>query len=152
VARLRRARGHLPWNGVDRWLKAARTIWLATVTPDGLPHVMPLWFWWDGKAIYFITSRPTQKARNLSREPRVVLHLGDGDEVLIVEGRAELVTDRAEQWRVDGSWRRKYVDPYSGARASIFENPEDDLYRVRPDRVMTWSYGTVGTRTDFVRL
>ena len=69
-----------------------------------------------------------------------------------VEGRAELVTDQAVQALVDGSWRRKYVDPYSGARASIFENPEDDLYRVRPDRVMTWSYGTVGTRTDFVRL
>jgi PPOX class probable F420-dependent enzyme len=147
---VRRRRGHLPWSHVDRWLKAARTIWLSTVTPAGTPHVMPLWFWWDGGAIYFITARPTQKARNLRREARIVLHLGDGDEVLIVEGRAVVVAAPDERGRVDRAWRHKYVDPYSGARATIFDNPLDDLYRVAPERVMTWSYGVVGTRTDFV--
>lgn len=145
-----RTRGHLPWSHVDRWLRAARTIWLSTVRPSGEPHVMPLWFWWDGRAVFFITARPTQKARNLVVQPQVVLHLGDGDEVLIVDGRAEVVAGESERRRVDRAWQRKYVDPHTGAHASIFDNPNDDLYRVAPQRVITWSYGTVGSRTDFV--
>jgi hypothetical protein len=67
---------------------------IPTVKPDGSPHSMPLWFWSSGAAVYFITSRPTQKARNLRRQPRVVLRFGDGDEVLIVEGRADVVPIR----------------------------------------------------------
>ena len=38
----------------------------------------------------------------------------------------------------------KSIDPISGARASIFDNPLDDLYRVDVVRVVTWMYGTAG--------
>ena len=59
------------------------------------------------------------------------------------------MADQAEEDRVDEAYRRKYVDPYTGARATIFDNPEDDLYRLMPERVIAWSYGTVGTWTEW---
>jgi PPOX class probable F420-dependent enzyme len=143
-----RVAGHIPWRTVDLTLQATRSIWIATTRPDGRPHAMPLWFWWDGMAVYFITQRSTQKARNLAGQPWVVVHAGDGDDVVILEGRAEIVGDEDELLRVDAGYQAKYVDPGSGERATIF-NEGDDCYRVRAEHVMAWSYGTIGTRTDW---
>src|SRR5262249_15583010 len=112
--------GYIPWRKVDLPLRAQRSIWLATTRPGGRPHVMPVWFWWDGQRIYFVTQRGSQKARNMARQPAVVVHAGDGDDVIIVEGAVEIVTDPDEQRRVDAAYQDKYVDPHSGARATIF--------------------------------
>jgi nitroimidazol reductase NimA-like FMN-containing flavoprotein (pyridoxamine 5'-phosphate oxidase superfamily) len=115
--------------------------------------VAPVWYWWDGDnrpaKLYFITARSTQKARNLTGNDWVEAHLGDGDDVIMVRGRASVVTDGAEQERVDAAYRARYVDPHSGASASIHDNPEDDLYRLDAERVIAWSYGTVGTWTEW---
>ena len=140
--------GFIPWSKVDQPLRALRSIWLSTTRPDGRPHAMPLWFLWDGRSLYFVTGRSTQKARNLESQPWVVVHAGDGDDVIILEGRAERVSNDPELRRVDGAYGDKYIDPHSGARATIF-NAGDDLYRVTVEHVMTWEYGVVGTRTDW---
>jgi len=140
--------GHIPWSKVDLPLRALRSIWLCTTRRDGRPHAMPLWFWWDGRHVYFITARSTQKARNLAARPWAVVHAGDGDDVIILEGPVERVADDDVLRRVDRAYAEKYVDPHSGARATIF-NEGDDLYRVSVEHVMTWEYGVVGTRTDW---
>jgi PPOX class probable F420-dependent enzyme len=140
--------GHIPWRVIDLTLLATRSIWISTTRPDRRPHAMPVWFWWDGRDVHFITRRSTQKARNLGHEPWVIVHAGDGDDAVILEGRAEIVTDPKELVRIDAGYREKYVDPGSGATATIF-NEGDDCYRVRVEHVMAWLYGTIGTRTDW---
>jgi len=67
----------------------------------------------------------------------------------IVRGPAKVVADRTETDRVDAAYRAKYVDPRSGAQASVYDNPEDDVYRLEPERVITWSYGTMGNWTEW---
>jgi hypothetical protein len=145
-------RGHIPWATVDLTLRAGRSIWLATTRPDGRAMVAPVWYWWDGDAsatLYFITSRSTQKARNLASSDWVEAHLGDGDDVIMLRGRASVVRDPGERDRVDAAYGARYVDPHSGARASINDNPDDDLYRLDGERLIAWSYGTVGTWTEW---
>ena len=110
---------------------------------------MPVWYIWDGRNLYFISARRLQKSRNLAHQPWIVVHAGDGDDVIILEGRAQIVTDRQELERVDAAYREKYVDPGSGAQATIFE-PDADLYLVHVKRVMAWEYGTVANRTDWI--
>lgn len=143
-----RQRGHIPWNKIDHWLHAFRSIWVSTTRPDGRPHAVPVWFIWDGRSLYFISGRRLQKSRNLARQPWIVVHAGDGDDVIILEGTAEIVTNHPESERVDSAYRAKYVDPGSGAQATIFE-PEADLYRVNVKHIMAWEYGTVANRTDW---
>jgi hypothetical protein len=144
-----RIRGHLPWEGVDLRLRSVRSVIIATTRPDGRPHALPVWCWWAAGRLYFITARSTQKARNLAHQPWAVAHAGDGDDVLLVEGPVSRVTDAAEQRAVDAAYRAKYVDPVSGARASIHDNPADDLYRLDARRVVTWMYGTVAGWTEW---
>ena len=143
-----RTRGFIPWSKIENWLKAFRSIWVSSTRPDGRPHAVPVWYIWEGGGLYFISGRSLQKSRNIADQPWVVVHAGDGDDVIILEGPARIVSERPELERIDAAYRAKYVDPGTGAQATIFE-PDADLYRVSVRRVMAWEYATVANRTDW---
>jgi PPOX class probable F420-dependent enzyme len=144
-----RIRGHIPWERADLLLRVTRSVILSTTRPNGRPHGMPVWFVWERPFVYFATGRSTQKARNLAGQSWVVAHFGNGDDVLMAEGPAEIVTNPDEQQRADAAYRAKYVDPRKGKQASVFDNPEDDLYRITVTRVITWMYGNAGGWTEW---
>lgn len=77
-------------GGPDR-----HTSWLATIHPDGRPHVMPLAVDWMDGALYFSTGAATRKAKNLAHSPQCVITVATHDFDIVVEGRATLVTDPA---------------------------------------------------------
>jgi PPOX class probable F420-dependent enzyme len=55
--------------------------WLTTVTPQGAPQPIPVWFLWDGDRSILIYSRPEKrKLRNIAENPKVSLNL-DSDRV-----------------------------------------------------------------------
>jgi PPOX class probable F420-dependent enzyme len=139
--------GFIPWRKVDIWLQGFRSIWVSTTRPDGRPHATPVWYWWDGRDIYFSTAPTSQKAKNLAAQPWVVIHAGDGDDTIILEGSAALVMDSVERERINARFMEKYVDPHSGAQATL--SPDDNLYHVRVQHVMVWEYGVVATRTNW---
>jgi PPOX class probable F420-dependent enzyme len=140
--------GHIPWGWVDRNLRAMRSIWLSTTRPDGRPHATPVWFTWNGATLYFATHQSSQKARNLAHEPWVIVHAGDGDDVIVLEGKVDIVTEEAELDRVDADRGEKYVDPGSGARDTI-RTEGTVVYRLAQWHAMAWMYGTLGDRTDW---
>ena len=81
---------------IDRRLVGDLIIWLTTVRPDGRPHSVPVWYWWDGAAVLIFSEPKTQKIRNLRHDPDVVLALetrDDGEEVIFFEGTAELTAE-----------------------------------------------------------
>ena len=73
--------------------------WLSTVRPDGRPHVTPLLAVWLDASLYFCTSPPERKAKNLDHNPRCILTTGrnrlDGLDI-VVEGEAREVSDELE--------------------------------------------------------
>ncbi len=144
----RRTRGHIPWRKVDLRLRSLREIWVATSDAQGRPDATPVWFWWDGENVWFTTKASSRKARNLERQPSIVLHNGDGADPIIVKGEAELVTNPDELARLDAAYREKYVDPHSGTEATIFVEG-DIVLRVAPRLVMAWEYATCSSRTDW---
>jgi hypothetical protein len=143
-----RTRGHIPWRKIDLRLRSLREIWVATSDDRGRPDTTPVWFWWDGTSVWFTTKASSRKARNLGRQPAVVLANGDGADPIIVKGDAGLVTDADELAHLDSAYRDKYVDPGSGAQATIFVEG-DVVFRVRPRLVMAWEYATCRHRTDW---
>jgi nitroimidazol reductase NimA-like FMN-containing flavoprotein (pyridoxamine 5'-phosphate oxidase superfamily) len=145
---MKRTRGHIPWSNIDRRLHSLREIWVATASPSGRPDATPVWFWWNGEAVYFTCAAVARKAQNIAHTPDVVLINGDGADPIILKGTAERVTDRSELELVDRGYADKYVAPATGERATIFV-ADDHVYRVRPRLVSAWSYATAATRTDW---
>jgi F420H(2)-dependent biliverdin reductase len=70
----------------------AKNVWMATVRPDGRPHLVPVWYVVDAGRWYICTAPGSVKARNLSRNPQLALALEDGSNPYIVEGEARLVS------------------------------------------------------------
>jgi Pyridoxamine 5'-phosphate oxidase len=58
-------RGHIPWSNVDTRLHSLREIWVPTSSPKGRPDATPVWFWWDGAAVYFTCAATANKACNI---------------------------------------------------------------------------------------
>jgi nitroimidazol reductase NimA-like FMN-containing flavoprotein (pyridoxamine 5'-phosphate oxidase superfamily) len=145
---MKRTCGHIPWTNIDRRLHSLREIWVVTAAPSGRPDATPVWFWWDGEAVYFTCAAVARKARNIAHVPDIVLINGDGADPIIFKGMAERVTDRRELERVDRGYAEKYIAPTTGERATIFV-ADDHVYRVRPRLVSAWSYATAATRTDW---
>src|SRR6059058_3975532 len=78
---------------IEQRLRSELIIWLGTVRPDGRPHLVPVWFLWDGATI-LIFSKPDQKIRNLRHSPHVTLaldHTADGEDVVLLDGEAALL-------------------------------------------------------------
>ena len=80
--------GTLAWADVEARLVAATSYWVASVRPDGRPHVVPRWgVWLDGR-FWYDGAPTTVHARNLAVNPACTLHLESGTEVVIVEGES----------------------------------------------------------------
>ncbi len=85
-------------------LRQEPIIWLSSVRPDQRPHLVPVWFVWDGSEAILIVSEPeNQKIRNIRQNNHVTLALETaqgGDDVVLIEGDAELVEDETLAFQI----------------------------------------------------
>lgn len=61
------------------FVNSSRTGTLATIGPDGQPHLTAMWYAVIDGEIWLETKAKSQKAVNLRRDPRVSFLLEDGD-------------------------------------------------------------------------
>jgi hypothetical protein len=114
--------GLLAWPDVEARLVAATSYWLATVRPDGRPHVVPRWgVWLDGR-FWYDGAPTTVHVRNLTVNPACALHLESGTEAVIVEGeslpaRAPAETLGARLAEAFGKYRELGYSPAADAWA-----------------------------------
>lgn len=86
--------GLLPWQWATDRLTRSHDYWIATVWPDGRPHVTPVWGVWRDDALWFSCSRRSRKARNLEANPVAVATTDDPANPVIVEGEVAQVLER----------------------------------------------------------
>lgn len=93
----------IPWSRALDQLQdadARKTYWLATVRPDGRPHVAGIGaLWLDGK-FYFTSGDGTRKSQNLAENPSCVVSVALPNLDLVVEGTVAQVTDDATLQRL----------------------------------------------------
>lgn len=130
------ARDLLPWSHVEKRLTETRVYWLATVTPEGRPHVRPVdGIYVDGR-IYLGGSPETRWMQNLQANPEVSVHLDGVDDVAIVEGVVETVApDRARAERLAAASNAKF--PEYGMTVASYEGQA--VTSVRPRRAYAWA-------------
>lgn len=85
--------GLLPWTWASERLLHSHDYWLATIRPDGRPHVMPVWAVWADGGLWASSALGSRKARNLAADGRCTITTDDALEPVVVDGHAEVVTD-----------------------------------------------------------
>ena len=71
---------------------------LATLDPNGFPHVAAMDFFFQDGAYYMTSYGKTQKVLNIRRNPKVALMINDGDSYeelrgIMIRGRCEIIDD-----------------------------------------------------------
>jgi hypothetical protein len=138
--------GLVPWEATEQRLRESLDYWVATTTPDGSPHVVPVWGLWLDDGLHFGTAPETRMGRNLARNDRVVVHLESGDDVVILKGR---VTPESPDARLAAASKAKY-----GFGPDPDEPSSEGTYLFRPRRGYAWRVANMGrtaTRYDFDR-
>lgn len=84
---------------VTAFLEGSRKLQLATINPDGTPHLVTMFYGLDEGRIAFWTYGKAQKARNLARDPRVSCLVEAGEDYnelrgILLYGKARQVDDR----------------------------------------------------------
>jgi len=110
---------------------------VATLEPDGRPHLSVVWMGRDGDDILFSTIRGRRKTGNLERDPRVTVLMYPQDDpysYLEVRGTADLVDDPQKAY-IDEMSQKYLGKPYpwhSDAEQRV-------IVRVRPDKVVLYA-------------
>ncbi|MFM8322702.1 MAG: pyridoxamine 5'-phosphate oxidase family protein [Chloroflexota bacterium] len=129
---------------VTAFLAGAHIARLATCSPQtGQPHVVPVWYQWDGEGLWISSFRSTRKVKELRLNPRFSLAIdtaqpGEPVRGVIFEGRVELIEDHQEAARRGFLVYARYLGE-AGARAeepqSWLNDPEHLLIHCLPEKV-----------------
>ena len=127
---------------IERFLETEPIVWLSTTSADGAPHLVPTWFAWDGETIVIRSKPGAHKVRNLRRDPRAMLALGDADDdfdVGLLEARASLGPDEGSPELPD-VFLAKYADRIGklGLTPAQFARTYSQSVRLTPVRPLGW--------------
>ena len=121
-------------------LTAEPVVWLSTVRPDGLPHLVPTWFWWDGEALLVFSKPDAVKVRNLRANPRLMVALGHPESdfsVGLIEAEAALEPGAAA---IPDAFFTKYAALLAdgGLDRATFRATYTQAIRIVPTRFLSW--------------
>ena len=122
----------LPWGWATERFSRARNYWIATTRPTGQPHSRPVWGVWLDMAFYFSTG--SLAAQNLVTQPAITVHLESGNEVVIIEGMAQQVSDLSLLEQVVRLYNQQYhwdLDP---------DQLPGPFYAVHPQVAFGWHF------------
>lgn len=140
---------------ITEFVEQSRTATLASNGPNGLPHLVAMWYGViDGK-VYFETKSKSQKVANLRRDPKIACMIEAGQSYdqlrgVSIEGTAVIIDDTNddEYWACAQSVFERYNDaPQDGSDVRPileFMMNKRVVVRIDPERVRSWDHRKLG--------
>lgn len=144
---------------VQQLLASSRKVQLATISPDGWPHLVTMYYTLISGKITFWTYRTSQKALNLSRDPRISCLVETGEAYfdlrgVLIQGAVETITDPEEVYKIGlaigdvvGGGRAGSDTPLAGDAVNEYVASaarKRYAYIVEPRRVISWDHTKLG--------
>lgn len=138
---------------VAAFLTEGRTANLATIGPNGRPHLVALWYVPVGTVIETWTFAKSQKAANLRRLPQATILVETGDDYdklrgVSLECDVELVSDVEKITAIGQRLMTRYnSNPQIATAAGQFvrlQAPKRVGLICRPTRIVSWDHSKLG--------
>jgi anthraniloyl-CoA monooxygenase len=131
--------GPIPAEFLDLFQKASFAH-LATLMPDGSPHLTPVWVDYDGRHVLVNSAAGRRKDLNMTERHRVAIEIADPDNpnrYVAVRGPVVEITEVGADAHLDRLARRylgrdRYPDSYR------FPGEVRRIYKIAPEKVTTW--------------
>ena len=129
----------------EAFLREQRTARIGTISPNGEPHVVPMWFVWHDGAIYMNTLKIARRTRDLDNGSRVSVCIDGGYEY----GELCGVTMYGSFVDVDDSApiRKMFGDKYWNG-LDIPEVKSHKWIVMKPDKVVSWDFKKIPAGKD----
>lgn len=108
--------------------------YLGTLTPEGIPHVTPVWIDYDTDRLLVNTERGRRKEQNAQQNPNVGVGMTDPDDryrALSVLGQVDEITEDGAREHIDELSRRYTGEEYQPEIQTVRV-----LLKIRPDEVI----------------
>ena len=137
---------------VSAFLESSQSLQVATLGPDGAPHLTTVWFTLLDGAILFETYGKSQKIVNLLRDPRIAVLAEDGTTYatlrgVSINGRAEVVSENPRRFDL---MRLLVAHSFPGQSAKSLDAQAAKMAEkrvvvvVHPETVMSWDHTKLG--------
>jgi nitroimidazol reductase NimA-like FMN-containing flavoprotein (pyridoxamine 5'-phosphate oxidase superfamily) len=135
---------------IEEFLSAPKVARIATIQ-NGKPHVVPVWYFYDGTNILVSTTKGAGKAKNLQTNPNVSITIDDVEgkledisflnaKAVIIEGTGELKDD------INNLFAKKMYERYVGKNAlsnpmvQFSVNLPRYILVVKPTKIISWDF------------
>ena len=131
----------MPVTAVDtrtrEFLREPRDAFVTTINKDGSPHTTVVWYDMRGDDVLLNTTDDRVKYRNLERDPRVSIVIGDGQHYVRIDGEARQVATGAEALKDIHDLAVRYEGAEAAERDTrdIYSKRRRVTYLVTPRRV-----------------
>jgi PPOX class probable F420-dependent enzyme len=146
-----RAQIEMTHDEIVQFIEESRTATMATIGPNGMPHLVAMWYGVVDQHIWFETKSKSQKVQNLRRDDRIVCMIEDGltyDTLrgVSLEGRGVIIDDADELFKVGISVSERYNGPYTEEMRPLVEIMLHKRVAVRVDveRTRSWDHRKLG--------
>ena len=118
---------------------------IGTLGADGSPHVVPVWYRWDGASAHVWSDEKRVWVRNLLGDPRVafsVQEMGPPYVAVVMRGRAEVTT--SDEVAVSDEIRRitrRYIEPDDVEEYIAGWSTLRTIVTIRPEAISSWGRG-----------
>lgn len=132
--------GGIPEDFLDLFRKKAFGH-LATILPDGTPHVTSVYVDWDGKYVIVNSARGRIKDKNMQERPNVALQIPDpdnSDRYISIRGRVVEITEQGAEEHLN-KLSQRYLEKDVYPPTMRFPGEVRALYKILPDKVIAWS-------------
>ena len=136
---------------LHRFLQEERIVTVATIGPNGRPHLMPLWFVADGAVVSAWTFGKSQKVKNLERQPQATLQVEAGDTYdqlrgAMLECDVDIIRDTAKVEKIGTAIAARYsgTSPDEAPDFVKQQAPKRVGLVFRPTRVASWDHRKLG--------
>jgi len=136
---------------IAAFIERSRTATMATVGPNGVPHLVAMWYAVIDGQIWFETKARAQKTVNLRRNNTITCMIEDGltyDALrgVSIEGTGTIVEDPDTIWAVGVNVFERYTGPYTEEMRPFVEVMLNKRVVVRVDatRTRSWDHRKLG--------
>jgi PPOX class probable F420-dependent enzyme len=137
-------------NEIESFLAAARKLQIASINPDGTPHLVTMYYAFLDGDLAFWTYGKAQKTVNLRRDPRITCLVEDGvayNELrgVSIYGEAELIEDYDRVVAFGMALTARYPEVFGADAEAMRPFVEQQAHkrtvvRVRPKRTASWDH------------
>ncbi len=133
---------------LDELLTTERMLRAATVSPEGMPHVVPLWFVWYERAIWVNSLRRSKRTHDVAAGSQVALCVDTGVQYgdlrgAVLYGSFTPAAGEPGLAQVKAAFARKYWNV-----ESVPDLRSHEWLLLRPDRVVSWDFRTIPSGRD----